>query len=109
MAPRFQNIKPGDQIEMPAKRALLYPERDNRDPERPARIAVVTHRWFDPVDRKEYIGIAPLRRDGTYGDPKAKHTIQGLAQQGWRPATTDWIQRCKAMEAGEVVPLRPRP
>lgn len=106
MAARFENVKPGDQLEQPASRMPWLRADDTRDPDRPAQVAMVTHRWYDPVERKEYVALAPIRRDGTVGDPRTKHTIRGLAQQGWRYAERDWLRYAQALEAGEVVPLR---
>lgn len=113
MAPKFDNVQPGDQLEMTAERRDRYMgEKSERDPSRVVSIAVVTHRWLDPVEDKEYVGIADVLKGGVYGKPNAKHTIRGLASQGWRPATRDWIawakERDAAVEQGKVVSLYKR-
>ncbi|HRP26363.1 hypothetical protein [Thauera sp.] len=113
MSGRFEDIQPGDQLEMPAHRgARIWGGRDERDPDRVIQIGIVTDRWYDPVDAKEYVGVAILRRGGEYGKPTHKHTIRGLATNGWRPASRDWIQWAKAydagVEVGAVVQLKPR-
>lgn len=102
----FEDIAPGDQVEMPARRLAWISPTDTRDPERPARVAVVTHRWHDPVDRKDYVALAMILKGGAITEPKEKRTIRGLAQAGWRPASQDWIAYAQAMEAGEIIPLR---
>jgi hypothetical protein len=111
VASKFEDVQPGDQLEMPAHRgAKIWGGRDERDPDRVVQIGVVTDRWFDPVDQKEYVGVAILRRGGVYGHPTRKHTIRGLASNGWRPASRDWIawakERDEAVEVGKVVPLK---
>lgn len=109
MAARFEDIQPGDQVEMPAKRGMMYDaERDARDPMRPINCAVVTHRWHDPYEGKEYVCICRILRSGEIGKPLAKHTIKGLAQAGWIPARRDWLIYAKSLQAGEVVPIRRR-
>ena len=103
---RFADIKPGDQVEMPARRGFNYCfERGDRDPERPVDVGVVTHRWTDHYERKEYVCLCRPLRGGSLSNPFAKHTIKGLAQAGWIWARRDWIAYAKALEAGEVVPL----
>lgn len=111
MAPRFEDVQPGDQLEMPAqRRAMIWGGTDTRDPNRVVQIGIVTDRWYDPVDSKDYVGVAILRRGGEYGKPTRKHTVRGLATNGWKPATRDWIawakETDKAKELGTVVPLR---
>lgn len=108
MTARFADIKPGDQVELPARRGgwLYRPENDTRDPERPVDVCVVTHRWFDPYEGKEYVCLARILRNGEIGKPAHKHTIRGLAQAGWMPARHDWFAYAKALKAGEVVPIR---
>ena len=105
----FANAKPGDQVQLsaasPHARGGLFRDGDTRDPSRPVRAAVITHRWHDTVDDKEYLGLAIIPRGGEVGKPTIKHTIRGLASAGWRPATTDWIAYAKAIEAGEVVSI----
>lgn len=110
MSARFADIQPGDQVEMRAKSRPSWLGLDDggRDPERPVRAAVVTHRWTDPVERKEYVGLAILKRGGEVGEPTIKHTVRGLAQAGWYPARRDWLEYARALDAGEVVALRPR-
>jgi hypothetical protein len=106
---KFENIQPGDQVEMPAHRAaswLMQP--DTRNPNRVAKVAVVTHRWHDPVEKKDYVALAMILKGGAITEPKEKRTIRGLAQAGWRPASQDWMAYAKALEAGQVVQLRRR-
>lgn len=107
---RFESIKPGDQVEMPARKIpAWYRDDDTRDPERTARVAVVTHRWHDPVEGKDYVALAMIIKGGAITGPKEKRTIVGLAQAGWRPASQDWIAYAKALDAGEIVQLRRKP
>ena len=108
MSAKFEDIQPGDQLEMPARRRSAV---SRGDPERVVEVGIVTDRWFDPVDQKEYVGIALLRRGGGYGPPTRKHTIKGLASNGWKHASRDWItwakERAAAELEGKVVPMRP--
>ena len=111
MAGKFDDIHPGDQLELPAHRgAMIWGGTDDRDPDRVIQIAVVTDRWHDPVDGKDYVGIAILKRGGIYGKPTRKHTPRGLASNGWKPASRDWIAWAKdrddAVEIGKVVPMK---
>lgn len=108
MTARFDNIAVGDQLELPARRMGYMLSDPTRDPERVARVAVVTHRWHDPVERKDYVALAYIMKGGAITEPKEKRTIRGLAQAGWRPACQDWIAWAQACEAPEVVPLRRR-
>jgi len=104
MARRFEDIAVGDQLEMPASRgALIYGAGKDFNPDAVIAVSIVTHIWFDPVDGKEYVGLARLRRDGTYGSPNEKRTITGLAMCGWRKAKIDWIKRMKAMKSSDKV------
>ena len=109
MPRRFDHVEIGMQLEMPAHRgAVIYADTpDTRDPERPIRVAIVTHIWHDPVEDKEFVGIAYLRNNGSYGKPTEKRTITGLARSGWREAKKDWVAMLQAMkDDGEtVVPL----
>ena len=111
MGGKFEDIQPGDQLEMPAHRgAMVWGAKDERDPNRIVQVAVVTDRWHDPVEGKDYVGIAMLRRGGVFGKPTMKHTPRGLASNGWKPATRDWIAWAKEMDegitVGKIVPLR---
>lgn len=111
MASKFEDVQPGDQLEMPAHRgAKIWGGQDDGDPDRVVQIGIVTDRWFDPVEQKEYIGVAILRRGGVYGQPTRKHTVRGLASNGWRPATRDWIAWAKERDAAEkarkIVPMK---
>jgi hypothetical protein len=106
MPRRFDDIEVDDQLEMPASRgAMIYGGDPDRDPDRVVRVAIVTHIWHDPVEGKEYVALAYLRGDGSYGKPTEKRTITGLAQTGWRRAKIDWIARLQqaATEDGNVV------
>lgn len=110
MGNRFDDIKVGNQLEMPAsRRRWLGGEKDDRrDPNRPADAAVVTHRWHDPYEGKDYVCLCRPLRGGSLSAPFAKHTIKGLAQAGWMLARRDWLAYAVALEAGEVIPLRGR-
>ena len=108
MTALFADIQPGDQVEMPARKLLWRGDNDTRNPERPVRVAVVTHRWHDPVERKDYVALAMILKNGEITEPKEKRAIRGLAQAGWRPASQDWIVWARAVDAGEVVHLARR-
>lgn len=101
MAKLFDNLAVDDQLEMPASRACYTYLDDTRDPDRVVRVAVVTHIWFDPVDNKEYVALAYLKRDGSHGRPKEKRTITGLARCGWRKASQDWIAYLENLKGTE--------
>jgi hypothetical protein len=108
---RFASIKVGDQLELPVRKDYLG-RRSNRDPDGVSRVKIVTHRWYDPVDQREYVGLAGLKIDGSYDEPNEKRTITGLARAGYRPASQDWIAYAKQLHQGEKVvsifkPLRP--
>lgn len=105
----FENVQPGDQVEMPARKVPWYDrDRDQRNPDRTAKIAVVTHRWHDPVEKKDYVALAMIRKGGVITEPTEKRSIRGLAQAGWRPAQQDWIEWAKSVEEGHVVLLHNR-
>ena len=113
MTKKFEDIEPGDQLEMPASRgSILRYTGKEFDPDKVVEVAVVTDRWYDPVDAKEYVGLAILRRGGVYGKPTRKHTVRGLASNGWRPASRDWIAWAKATDGaikdGLIIPMRKR-
>ena len=104
MARKFEDIAIDDQLEMPASRgSIIYGAGEDFDPDAVVAVAIVTHIWFDPVEAKEYIGLARLRGNGTYGKPTEKRTITGLAMCGWRKAKIDWIERVKAINASGAV------
>ncbi len=107
MAARFENIEIGDQLELPASRGtVLWGGDPNLDPDRPVRVAIVTHIWHDPVEDKEFVGIAYLRAGGIYGKPTEKRTIRGLANCGWRKAKIDWVSKLKSQgESSNVTSL----
>lgn len=108
MSRKFDDIEIGAQLELPAHRAtLIVGPSDGRDPDRVVRVAIVTHIWHDPVDDKEYVGLAYLRNDGSYGKPTEKRTITGLARCGWRYAARDWVAFAQARHdaGGTVVPM----
>ena len=110
MAKKFDQVEIGDQLELPAHRgAIIYGGSDDRDPDRVVRVAIVTHIWHDPVEDKEYVGLAYLRRNGSYGKPTEKRTITGLARSGWRPASQDWVARLGAAGSEKVVNIWGRP
>ena len=109
MSARFENVQPGDQLEMPASRMPSWRQpAGDRDPSRPADVAMVTHRWHDHYEGKDYVCLARIHKGGGLSKPIAKHTIRGLAQAGWMPARRDWMVYARALEAGEIVPLRRR-
>lgn len=108
MARKFDDIQVGDQLELTAARhAMIHGrEEESLNPDRVARVAIVTHIWHDPVEDKEYVGLAYIRRDGSCGKPTEKRTITGLARTGWRKAQLDWVARLRGMgEATNVVGL----
>lgn len=108
MAKRFENLQIEDQLVLPASRgAVIYGAKEDFDPNRIIKVAIVTHCWFDPVEEKEYFAIAHLRNDGTYGKPKEKRTMRGLAQCGWKKSDEDWIAKIKNIQANKdtVVPI----
>lgn len=106
---RFSDAKPGDQVELRAKgRAAAIWGDDKLDPERPVQVAVITHRWHDPVEGRDYVALGGILRGGEVGPPRIKHTIRGLAQNGWYPARRDWVEYAKALDAGEIVRLKPK-
>ena len=83
MSKKFENVGVGDQLELPVSRgAMIYGAGPDYDPDATYRVAIVTHIWFDPVEAKEYVGLAYLRNDGRYGKPTEKRTITGLARTG---------------------------
>ena len=109
----FENISVDDQLELSVSRgSVIYGARPDYDPDAVCRVALVTHIWFDPVEAKEYVGIAYLRNDGSYGKPTEKRTLTGLARTGWRPAGKDWIAflaaRHQAKTDGQIVDLQGR-
>lgn len=116
MSKTFQDIKVGDQLELPHGRSFwaAYERQQGKstDPDRPVAVMVVTHRWFDPYERKEYVALASMRSDGTWDadKPMEKWTITGLARNGYRYATRDWrafVQECREAEkSGKLVKLR---
>ena len=93
---KFDNVKVGDQLERPHHSGLKGLSHE---------IAMVTHIWDDPVDRKTYVGLAYIRRDGTVGDPAMKHTKRGLASNKWKPASRDWVAWAQAVKSENVVLL----
>lgn len=106
MARKFENIVIGDQLELTADKGfknyliIHQGQGEDLDPNRVVRAAIVTHIWFDPVDKKEYIGLAYFSKGGDYGQPTEKRTITGIARCGWRPAERDWIEYLQARENG---------
>lgn len=62
-------------------------------------VAIVTNIFYDPVEDKEYVCLAMLRRNGTYGKPTQKRTITGLAREGWKKADKDYIAMAKEIAA----------
>ena len=109
MGNKFDSIAVGDQLELPAKRGGgFYSLPDNRDPMRPVQAVIVTHRWTDPYEQKEYVCLCRILMGGKISQPYAKHTIKGLAQAGWIPARRDWLAYAAALEAGEVVSISSR-
>jgi hypothetical protein len=104
---RFADATTGDQVELRAKgrSASWLTGGDTRDPERPVRVAIITHRWHDPVEDREYVALAPILRGGAVGKPTLKHTIRGLAQAGWYPARRDWLAYARALDDGHVVSI----
>lgn len=110
MPKRFEDIEVGDQLELTAAQgSVIWGAGRDFNPDAIYRVAIVTHIWFDPVDAKEYVGIAYLRNDGSYGKPTEKRTLTGLARTGWRRAVRDWIAFAVARNsATNVVSLQGR-
>ncbi len=101
MAKRFEEIQVGDQVELTADRgSVIYGAKDF-NPDMVVRVAVVTDIWYDPVDRKEYVGLSYLKKDGTHDRPTLKHTITGLARQGWKPARKNYVEELEAIAAAD--------
>lgn len=110
MPQKFEDVQVGDQLEMPRSRgAKVWGAPDGYDPNQIVQVGIVTDRWYDPVDAKEYVGVSILRKGGEYGKPTRKHTIRGLASNGWQPATKDWIAWATEMDAavngGQIIPI----
>ncbi len=108
MAKKFDDIAVDDQLEMTACRgSVIYGTGKDINPDAVVRVAIVTHIWFDPVEAKEYVALAYLRRNGSYGKPIEKRTKTGLARTGWQHAGKNWIAHLEAIEAsgGLVVGL----
>jgi hypothetical protein len=102
MGKKFEELEVGDQLEMRlGKQSIVYGGGPDYDPNKVCRVAIVTHIWYDPVDKKEYVGLAYLRKDGKFGEPTEKRTIRGLSQTGWEKATTDWCAHAKAIHAAD--------
>lgn len=109
MTKLFENIRVNDQIEQTARHCVIYSSHGDYDPNRITAAAIITHIWYDPVEDKDYIAFAHIRKDGKYGKPKEKRTVTGLARCGWRPATKDWLAMAEALEAADkkiVLPFR---
>ena len=102
---KFERIKIGDQLEMPASRGIFYSDKDKGNPDRPIQAAIVTHRWHDPVERLDYVALARIVVGGQEEHPNEKRTITGLARAGWRWATADWLAHAEALTAPNVVQL----
>lgn len=106
MAKAFQDIKVGDQLIMPFGRSYWARTSSGGlseiDPRKPVMVVVVTHRWYDPHDDKEYVGISTVKKDGSFRErPDYKHTLTGLAQQGYYLADKDYIGHAKAIETAK--------
>lgn len=110
MAKKFQDIRVGNQLELP-RGSVRYAASGSHDPNTVYRVAIVTDIWFDPVDAKRYVGLAYVRRDDSYGKPTEKRTLTGLARTGWRKAQKDWISFCAAVHdpTNNIIPFDRRP
>lgn len=99
---RFADLKVGDQLFW-----TRYHWPDS------AGYYLVTDLWFDPVAGQDdetagrMVAIVRLGHDGEPRGHKERHTLRGLASQGFQYADRDYIAFCKArkagMEAGDVV------
>ncbi len=70
MGRKFEDIAVGDQLEMPASRgAMICGAGKDFNPDAVVAVSIVTDIWFDPVEAKEYVGLARLRANGEYGKP----------------------------------------
>lgn len=102
MAKRFEEIEVGDQLEMTAGHGCrIYGADKEFNPDMVVQVSIVTHIWFDPVDNKEYVALASLKRDGSYGKPTEKRTLTGLARTGWKKARKDYIAEMEAILAAD--------
>lgn len=101
MAKKFENIQVGNQLELRLSNASIYEIHKNLDPNKLLSVAVVTHIWFDPIDNKEYVALAYLRKDGSYGKPVEKRTITGLARCGWEYASKDWVAHFQTIDQAD--------
>jgi hypothetical protein len=100
---RFAELKVGDQIKR-IWRTNGFREHESH--------YVVTDRWFDPVSgQRDAVGgeMVAVRRINERGDVvgrKMRHTLRGLASQGFNYAG-DFIGFCKtrlgALEDGKVI------
>ncbi len=104
MARRFETLVPGAILIL---RANWHTEREegqrvaNENPIRTTEeyigLAMVTDRWFDPVEgqrRKssgEMAAVVPINSNGA-GPRKYRHTLSGLARRGYWPTTEDQQQ-----------------
>lgn len=121
MAKKFENIKVGDQLVIPASRYERWNTETRFDsdtkeyvkisdlgspkknPDRPMEAGIVVHRWHDPHEGKDFVSIARIMRDGSTGDLKEKRTITGVAQSGWEYSKIDWVAKQKALADGPNV------
>lgn len=106
MAKAFENVKVGDQLEMPYGRSYWARTEqgtlNNVDPKAVAEVWIVTARWYDPFDEKDYVCIERMSKAGQpVRHTKRKHTITGLAQQGYYFASKDWVAHTQAVENGK--------
>lgn len=99
---KFEEIRVGDQLELTAARgAIIYGAGKDFDPNRIIQAAIVTHVWYDPVENKDYVALATIKHDGSYGRPTEKRTITGLARTGWQYASKDWVEFAQAVHAAD--------
>jgi hypothetical protein len=102
MAKMFEDIQIGDQLELLLGRcSVIYGAGKDYDPNKVVGVVIVTDIWYDPVDAKEYVGLAKLRGDGSYGKPTEKRTLTGLARTGYRKARQDWIEHIRKIRAAD--------
>lgn len=106
MGKAFENVKVGDQLEMPYGKSYWARTEQGTlntvDPKSVAEVWIVTARWYDPFDEKDYVCIERMKKDGEpLRHTKRKHTITGLAQQGYYFASKDWQAHTRAVEAGK--------
>ncbi len=91
----FAAIKVGDQLDIAYNRLPFTFKK--RNPDLIGGIKVVTHIWWDPVERRTIVALGHPNADGTVNEPREKWTKTGLARYGYRYAKKDWLAHFKAV------------